>query len=130
MNIYFDLDYTLISFDGTLRPRAREVFQLLTAAGHQLFIWSGMGVRTSEVQEIGLLPLVGGVFEKPVEKFEEGVMEFGIRQRPDAVVDDHDGIVAHFGGVLVRPYFWPDLSDRELERAYRELLVIARRLEV
>ena len=27
----------------------------------------------------------------------------------------------HFGGVKVRPYFWPSESDRELNRVYDEL---------
>ena len=129
MNIYFDIDNTLISHDGQLRPGVHDVFHRLKANGHELYIWSGMGVRVPEVEAAGLLPLVSGVFEKPVERFEEGVAKFGLPHRPDAVVDDYDEIVKHFGGVHVRPYFWPDPSDRELDRALRELLALAEELE-
>ena len=129
MNIYFDIDNTIISYDGQLRPGVHDVFRRLRASGHEVYIWSGMGVRVPEVEGAGLLPLVSGVFEKPVERFEEGVAKFGLPNRPDAVVDDHDGIVKHFGGVCVRPYFWPDPRDRELERALMELLALAEELE-
>ena len=89
--------------------------------GHALYIWSGVGVRTEEVKRLGLYDLVVDVFEKPTEKFEERLPELGVTVRPDAVVDDHPEIVQHFGGVKVRPYFWPSDSDRELARVYEEL---------
>lgn len=121
VNIYFDIDYTLIAYTGELRPLARQTLERLNEDGHTLYIWSGVGVRTEEVKRLGLFDLVVDVLEKPTEKFEERLSELGVTVRPDAVVDDHPEIVQHFGGVKVRPYFWPSESDRELERVYEEL---------
>ena len=121
MNIYFDIDYTLIAYTGELRPLARQTLERLNDDGHSLYIWSGVGVRTEEVRRLGLADLVVDVLEKPIERFEERLPELGVKVRPDAVVDDHPEIVRHFGGVKVRPYFWPSESDRELNRVYDEL---------
>ncbi len=129
MNIYFDLDYTLIAYTGELRPLARETLERLRADGHSLFIWSGVGVRKEEVRRLGLADLVVDVLEKPTERFEERLLEFGVVETPDAVVDDHPEIVQHFGGVKIRPYFWPNAADRELNKAYDELTLIAQGLE-
>jgi hypothetical protein len=84
-----------------------------------------MGLRTEEAAEHGLMDFMTGVFGKPIEDFERGLNDLGITVRPDAVVDDHADIVRHFGGVLVRPYFWPDQSDNEMERVYQELCAIS-----
>ena len=78
-------------------------------------------MRTEEVKRLGLADLIVDVLEKPIERFEERLPELGVKVRPDAVVDDHPEIVKHFGGVKVRPYFWPSESDRELNRVYEEL---------
>ena len=126
VNIYFDMDYTLIAYTGELRPLARQTLERLKEDGHTLYIWSGVGVRTEEVKRLGLDDLVVDVLEKPTEKFEERLPELGVTVRPDAVVDDHPEIVQHFGGVKVRPYFWPSDSDRELARVYEELDRLAR----
>ncbi len=42
MNIFFDMDYTLLAVDGSLRPKVREVLQRLKDDGHQLYVWSAM----------------------------------------------------------------------------------------
>ena len=70
MNIYFDIDYTLIAYTGELRPLARQTLERLNEDGHTLYIWSGVGVRTEEVKRLGLgADLVVDVLEKPIEKF-------------------------------------------------------------
>lgn len=125
MNIYFDFDYTLVALDGTLRPLVPEVLGRLCEDHHRIYIWSGAGIRTEEARKHDLLRFVEDVLPKPVENFEAGLEELGITVRPDAVVDDHEEIVRHFGGVAIRPYFWPDLSDREMERVYEELTKLA-----
>lgn len=84
-----------------------------------------MGVRVEEVRALGLLEKVVGVYAKPTERFERGLKELQIPVRPDAVVDDHEEIVNHFGGVVVRPYFWPDDTDNDLCRVYKRLTEIA-----
>jgi hypothetical protein len=35
-------------------------------------------------------------------------------------------IVGPFGGVVVKPYFWPDDRDREMRSVYEQLTEIAR----
>ena len=54
MNIYFDCDYTILAMDGSLRPDTREVFDRLIDDGHQIFIWSGVGLRTSDMSRLDL----------------------------------------------------------------------------
>ena len=119
MNIYFDVDYTILAMDGSLRPGTSEVFAKLTDDGHRVFVWSGIGVRTAEVREHDLERHVTGVFQKPLQDFEAGLPEFGVTQRPDFVIDDYPEIVRFFGGVRVPPYFFPNPDDDELERIYR-----------
>ena len=95
MNIFFDVDYTLLAVDGSLRPNTHEVFEKLVADGHRIYIWSGMGVRTAEVRRHGLDQHVVDVF------------------------DDYPEIVGVFGGAVVRPYYFPVADDDEMERVYR-----------
>lgn len=121
VNIFFDFDYTLVAKDGSLRPGTHGVLARLRQESHRLFIWSGIGLRTEEAAEHDLLQFMDGVFQKPIEDFERGLIDLGITARPDAVVDDHSEIVRHFGGVVIRPYFWPDQGDKEMERVYQEL---------
>lgn len=121
MHIFFDMDYTIVAHDGSLRPMTHEIFRRLNTDGHRLYIWSGIGVRTAEVHNLGLADLTYGVFQKPVEKFEGSLARYDIPVVPDVVVDDHKEVVGYFGGVLIRPYFWPDPNDKELERVYRNI---------
>ena len=125
MHIFFDIDQTLISYNGLIRPHAAQVIDRLRSDSHSVHIWSGMGVRVEEVRALGLLEKVVGVYAKPTERFERGLKELQIPVRPDAVVDDHEEIVNHFGGVVVRPYFWPDDTDNDLCRVYKRLTEIA-----
>jgi len=125
VNIFFDFDYTLVAKDGSLRPGVHGVLTRLKLESHSLFIWSGIGLRTDEAAEHGLTEFITGVFKKPIEDFERGLIDLGITVRPDAVVDDHVDIVRYFGGVLVRPYFWPDQGDNEMDRVYRELQALS-----
>ena len=126
LHIFFDLDQTLISYNGLIRPHANEVIDQLKSDSHDVFIWSGVGVRVEEVRNLGLLEKVNGVYAKPTDRFERGLTELQIPVRPDAVVDDHEEIVNHFGGVVVRPYFWPDDTDIEMHRVYERLTDMAR----
>ncbi|HEY3059716.1 MAG TPA: HAD hydrolase family protein [Chloroflexota bacterium] len=47
MNIFFDVDETILGYDGSLRPLVRETFKVLVDEGHRIYIWSG--VRTPEM---------------------------------------------------------------------------------
>jgi hypothetical protein len=116
MNIFFDVDSTILGIDGTLRPWTRQVFTELRDSGHELFIWSGRGVRTSDLQYVGLTALVSGIYEKPVFDFTARLAELGVPLVPDMVIDDAGGIVSHFGGLCVMPYatWHQDSHDDEL----------------
>jgi len=126
LNIFFDIDQTLISHNGLIRPLAAHVIDRLISESHVVYIWSGLGVRVEEVRALGLIDKVNGVYAKPTERFERGLKELNIPVRPDAVVDDHPEIVDHFGGVVVWPYFWPDETDQEMILVYERLTEIAR----
>ena len=114
VNVFFDVDYTILSFDRTLRPHTREVFEDLIARGHRVYVWSGAGDRTSELEELGLLSLLSGVFIKPIAVFDKGLIDLGVPVRPDFVIDDHPDIVKHFGGLVVSPFDNRLSSDSEL----------------
>src|SRR6266511_378097 len=45
MNIFFDVDDTLVTWDFRLRPHVRDVFEALRDDGHRIYIWSGRGKR-------------------------------------------------------------------------------------
>ena len=119
MDIFFDVDYTILAVDGSLRPGTDETFRRLSSDGHRVFVWSGIGLRTDEVRRHGLEPYVADVFQKPLSDFEARLDSFGVSHRPDFVVDDYPEIVGVFGGVVVRPYYFPVDGDDEMLRVYR-----------
>ncbi len=125
MNIFFDIDDTLLDVQKGLRPQTREVFQRLKEDGHTLFIWSGVGVRTREVRSLGLESYVEGVFQKPLDNHlhhAQRMLERGeIPVLPDLVVDDDQRIVTALGGVQVQPYANSGPEDTEMERVYRTI---------
>ena len=125
LNIFFDIDYTIIETDyGSLRPGVRAVFEKLKAIDHTLYIWSGIGARVDEVKALGLSDLVSGVFAKPWENYERSVQDMLARKeipvRPDLVVDDTAEIVRALGGIVVAQYGAIGCEDdQEMERVYR-----------
>jgi hypothetical protein len=111
VNVFFDVDYTILGFDGSLRPHTEQVFERLIALGHDVYIWSGVGVRWNEVRRAGLEPFVRGVYQKPLSDFDAGLARYEVPVVPDFVIDDYPGIVEHFGGLCIKPYVsrrWPD----------------------
>ena len=119
MNIFFDVDYTTLGLDNSLRPGTRETFQQLTDDGHQLYIWSGVGLRWEVVRHHKLEEFTSGVYEKPIHHFEERLAEVGVPLTPDFVIDDYPEVVAAFGGVWVPPYFFRRDGDAQMERIYK-----------
>jgi hypothetical protein len=114
VNVFFDVDETLIAYDGSLRPGTRSVFERLVSDGHHVYVWSGRGVRTSEVHRAGLGDLVSGIYQKPLSDFAAGLTRCGIPVRPEFVIDDYPGIVEFFGGLCIRPYHGGAQADNEL----------------
>src|SRR5258708_3496479 len=68
MNIFFDVDETILGYDGSLRPLVKQVFQSLVEDGHRVFVWSGVRtgdmVRTEVVLRHGLDPYVTDCYHK------------------------------------------------------------------
>ncbi|MCH7996917.1 MAG: hypothetical protein IIB11_03965, partial [Chloroflexi bacterium] len=126
MNIFFDVDDTIIAFNGVLRPHVREVFQRLVEDGHSIYIWSGVGLRWEVIDHNGLRPLVTDCFVKPVQNYREGLKTLGIPVEPDFRVDDHPELIRALGGEAIKAYFWVDDSDREMLRIYDVITEYAR----
>lgn len=125
LNVFFDVDYTLISYEGVLRPFVREIFQALVQDGHRVYIWSGVGLRHAEVQRHGLQPYVSGVYVKPLDRFRERLLRLGVEVVPDFIVDDYPDIVEEFGGVLIAPFTFAAHSDTEMLRVYAAICQLA-----
>jgi hypothetical protein len=122
VNIFFDVDHTIIAYDDhVLRPGVRELFERLRADGHTIYLWSGIGARWEIVRAHRLEDLVAGCFDKPLYQHEAMLAPLGITMRPDFVVDDHPHLVAVFGGCVVSAYRSADPNDREMARVYREV---------
>ena len=119
MNIFFDVDYTILGMDDSLRPDTRETFERLIEDGHLIYIWSGLGKRWEVLRKHKLEKYASGVYEKPIHHFHERLEELGVPMVPDFVIDDYPEVVAAFGGVWVPPYFFKRSGDAEMERVYR-----------
>ncbi len=116
VNVFFDVDYTILGADGSLRPGTSELFEQLVAQGHHIYVWSGVGERSAVVRDAGLERFVRGVFRKPLSDFDAELDRCGIPVVPDFVVDDHPGIVWHFGGHCIKPYVSRGSPDAELTK--------------
>ena len=119
MKIFFDVDYTILGLDDSLRPGTMETLQKIKDAGHEIYIWSGMGERWEVVKKHNLEPLISGVYEKPTHHFQERLEELGVPFEPDFVIDDYPEVVAAFSGVWVPPYFFKRSVDQEMDRIYQ-----------
>ncbi len=121
MNVFFDVDYTLITWDYRLRPHVREVFERLRADGHTIYLWSGMGRRWEVVQQFKLHEYVTDCFDKPLYNHVARLDELGVSVYPDFVIDDHEDPVRVFGGYHIPPPFSPLDTDAEMLRVYEAI---------
>ena len=112
LNVFFDVDNTLILWNGRLRNHAREVFEELKQAGHTIYIWSGVGIRRWDIKRHALDEFVTDYFIKPLERHHERLEALGVPMVPDFVIDDHKTVVDAFGGYHVSDNAGPD--DHEL----------------
>ena len=71
--IFFDVDYTLLGVDGSLRPGARDVLARLRDDGYRIYVWSGNGIRWRDIRKHGLESLVEDCLEKPVADYVNAV---------------------------------------------------------
>ncbi len=121
VNIFFDVDETILGYDGSLRPLVPQVFDRLVQQGHRIFVWSGVrtgdAIRTEVVERYGLEAYVTACFRKPLFDYLEQWQRTGIEVQPDFCVDDYPDIVDAFGGFMVIPYRYAR-TDAEMERVY------------
>ena len=126
MNIFFDVDDTLITWDVKLRPHVHDVFEQLNRDGHTVYLWSGYGPRWEVVRRFELHDHIKDCHWKPLHDHHERLAELGVPHVPDYVVDDHVDITTAFRGTLVFPAGKPFVEDREMWRAYEEFQVFLR----
>ena len=119
LNIFFDVDNTLIMWNGKLRNHTREVFESLREAGHTIYVWSGVGIRRWDMKRHNLDEFVEDYFIKPLDDHHARLVTFGVPVVPDFVIDDHKTVVDAFGGYHI--------SDMAAEDD-RELLVVLDRI--
>jgi hypothetical protein len=125
MNVFFDVDYTILSSDYNLRRGTADTFQRLVADGHEVYVWSGEGKRHSVVRDFDLEPYVSGVYEKPIFDYVRRLEFFGIECVPDFVIDDYPEIVSVFGGYRVRDFYLKSVDDDEMEQIYDTICEVA-----
>jgi FMN phosphatase YigB (HAD superfamily) len=108
MNIFFDVDNTLIMWDGKLRNHSEEVFQKILEDGHTIYIWSGIGIRKKEIEKVELDKYVTNYFIKPLYDHRARLPKLGVNIEIDYVIDDHESVVQVFGG-----YHIPDIAKED-----------------
>jgi FMN phosphatase YigB (HAD superfamily) len=118
MNIFFDVDYTLITWDVKLRPGVHEVFTKLREEGHTIYLWSGVGPRWEVVRRFELHEHVTDCYWKPLYDHHARLGELGIDVMPDFVIDDHIEIVEAFPGTQIKEPAMPLHADTEMWRVY------------
>ena len=122
MNVFFDVDSTIISYYGGLRPHVREAFQKLKEAGHCIYIWSGVGIRWDVVRANKLEEFVSDCFIKPLSDHKNMLHQLGVTVYPDFCVDDYESVIQPFGGITIKPYFYADALDKEMLRVLDAIL--------
>ena len=118
MNIFFDVDNTLITWDVKLRPGVKEVFSKLKEEGHTIYLWSGVGPRWEIVKQFDLHEWVTHCFRKPLYDHHERMVELGVDIPVHFVIDDHQEIIDAFPGTLIEEPKMPLHSDTEMWRVY------------
>jgi FMN phosphatase YigB (HAD superfamily) len=131
VNIFFDVDETILGYDGSLRPLVAEVFARLVEEGHHIYVWSGVRtgdiIRTQVVERYGLQPYVTDCFRKPLFDYLEQWRRLGAAIQPEFCVDDYPDIVEAFGGVLIKPYT-AAATDADMERVYAAIQTASARI--
>jgi hypothetical protein len=106
MNIFFDVQGTLLTEDNDPRPHVREIFLKVSDMGHHVYLWStaGDGYAAHAARVLGVDDVVRGCFGK--RSVPEDITV-------DFVVDDQASWVEEHGGFLVKAYNG-DPRDQEL----------------
>ena len=64
LKIFFDVDYTILAVDNSLRPGTRDTFEKLISDGHDVYIWSGVGLRNSDMDRLNLTEYISGIIDQ------------------------------------------------------------------
>jgi len=123
LNVFFDVDNTLIMWNGKLRNHTRDVFERLQEAGHTIYIWSGVGIRRWDMRRHELDHFVQDYFIKPLDDHHARLGPLGVTVLPDFVIDDHKTVVDAFGGYHISDVAKPD--DAELLEVLRRIEAMA-----
>lgn len=123
LNVFFDVDNTLIMWDGKLRNHAHDVFTKLRDDGHTIYVWSGVGIRRWDMRRHKLDEFVEDYFLKPLEDHHERLKTYDVHVFPDYVIDDHKSVVDAFFGYHIPDMAGPD--DRELLEVYAHITEVA-----
>ncbi|OAI38571.1 hypothetical protein AYO38_09390 [bacterium SCGC AG-212-C10] len=129
MNIFFDVDDTLITWDVKLRPDVVDVFKKLREDGHTIYLWSGYGPRWEVVRRFDLHEHIVDCFWKPLYDHHERLPELKVPFVPDFVIDDHVEIVNAFGGIHIVPASDNFQDDKEMWRVYEAIVAHAANLD-
>lgn len=121
MNIFFDVDDTLITWDVKLRPHVVEVFAKLREDGHIIYLWSGYGPRWEIVKRFELHEHVVDCFWKPLYDHHARLEELGVPFVPDYTIDDHPDIITAFGGSVIKAASSTYFEDKEMWRVYEDI---------
>jgi len=119
MRIFFDVDYTILGADYSLRPGTHHTFERLIDDGHEIHVWSGEGLRHAVLANHDLTHFVTGVYEKPIQNYLGRLGELGVDVMPDFVIDDYNEIVTIFGGYYATEYYRHRDDDTEMQEIYR-----------
>ncbi len=125
LNVFFDVDYTILGLDDSVRPGTRDVFQRLIADGHKIYIWSGVGIRWPDIRRVKLDDLIVNCYVKPLRDYAESLASHGVPFVPDFVIDDYPEVPSAFGGMWILPYYSAAFGDAEMEKVYRVITEFA-----
>lgn len=129
MRVFFDVDFTLIGVDQSLRPGTRETFRRLIEDGHKIYLWSGQRNPWHAINDHELHEFVSNCYRKPIEDHHNHI-EFLNIPMPDFCIDDNKEIIDIFGGYVVPPYIYPENPDDHMERIYHAVREFAERRAV
>jgi hypothetical protein len=117
VRVFFDVDFTLIGVDQSLRPGVKDTFRRLVEDGHKVFLWSGQRNPWHAINDHNLDAWVTNCYRKPIEDHHNHIEALSIPM-PDFCIDDNKDIIDIFGGYVVPPYIYTDMPDNHMERIY------------
>lgn len=131
LDVYFDVDGTLIDLDDRLRPYIEDCWLLLNVKGYNIHVWSGGGVdyaahhaRRIVKENPSLVDIKINIVPKDILRVKQDKRTF--------VVDDVEEfvkVVCKFGGGYKIPFFyWRDNDDDEMFQAYKSITDYHRRI--